>query len=42
MANVLLVDDDVDLGKLISEYLTEEGFNVFHQVNGRDVLAIVK
>ena len=41
MANVLLVDDDVDLGKLISEYLTEEGFNVFHQVNGRDVLAIV-
>ncbi|APH71027.1 response regulator transcription factor [Aquibium oceanicum] len=41
MANVLLVDDDVDLGKLISEYLTEEGFNVFHQVNGRDVLAFV-
>ena len=41
MTDVLLVDDDRDLGSLLSEYLGEEGLSVRHVTDGRNVLALL-
>jgi two-component system OmpR family response regulator/two-component system response regulator CpxR len=41
LAKVLLVDDDVDLSALISEYLEDEDFRVCHLAQGRDVLVVI-
>ena len=36
---VLVVDDDVDIRSVVSELLTDEGYQVKTAVNGRDALA---
>ena len=41
MIDVLMVDDDSDLGALLTEYLYEEGFSVRHVTDGRNVVAIL-
>ena len=35
MTKVLLIDDDIELTNLLSEYLTEEGFSVETTTDGR-------
>jgi len=41
-ANILLVEDDESLAQWVSEYLTEQGFNVTHIARGDEVEAAVK
>lgn len=41
-ANILLVEDDESLAQWVSEYLTEQGFNVTHIARGDEVEAVVK
>jgi CheY-like chemotaxis protein len=38
---VLVVDDDPDIRAFVSEFLTEEGYEVRAAANGRDALAIL-
>ncbi|MBX4898726.1 response regulator transcription factor [Rhizobium bangladeshense] len=38
MDRVLLIDDDIELTNLQSEYLTEDGFEVFASVDGREAV----
>jgi two-component system OmpR family response regulator/two-component system response regulator CpxR len=39
VAKVLLVDDDVELTKLLQEYLAEEGYDVATETDGRAAIA---
>jgi len=38
---IVLVEDDVDLADLIRERLENEGFRVFHEVNGKEACALI-
>ena len=40
--NILLVEDDVNLGTIIKEYLSIKGFTVTHSLNGETGLASFK
>lgn len=40
MNNILLVEDDISLADWVSEYLTEQGFNVIHVARGDTVLDV--
>lgn len=40
--HLLLIEDDVRLGALVSEYLTEAGFEISHCLNATDGLALVQ
>jgi DNA-binding response OmpR family regulator len=42
MHNILLVEDDISLADWVSEYLTEQGFNVTHVARGDLVLDVIK
>ncbi len=42
LARVLLVDDDIELGTLLKEYLVEEGFEVLTAQDGRAALLLVE
>jgi len=39
---ILIVDDDQKLGEVLSDYLTEKGYEVFYADNGDDALLYVK
>ncbi len=39
---ILVVDDDLDLRKLVSSYLKEEGFQVVSAANGREALFVTR
>ena len=39
MNKVLLIDDDVELTTLLQEYLTEEGYDVATDTDGRAAIA---
>ena len=39
---ILVVDDDLDLRKLVSSYLKEEGFSVVSAANGREALFVTR
>ncbi len=39
---ILVVDDDLDLRKLVSSYLREEGFRVVSAANGREALFVTR
>jgi DNA-binding response OmpR family regulator len=39
---ILVVDDDLDLRKLVSSYLKEEGFHVVSAANGREALFVTR
>ncbi len=38
MINILLIDDDVELSQMLSEYLTNEGFNIKSVYLGKDAI----
>ncbi|WMN61059.1 response regulator transcription factor [Pseudoalteromonas xiamenensis] len=42
MASLLLIDDDIELTELLSEYLTQQGFNVSVCNNGKEGLHVAK
>jgi DNA-binding response OmpR family regulator len=42
MKRILVVDDDLDLRKLVSSYLKEEGFHVVNAANGREALFVTR
>ena len=42
MNNILVCDDDKDIVKIISVYLTNEGYNVKTAYNGREALDILE
>lgn len=41
MTNILLVDDNKKIRKLMEIYLVKDGFNVFHGENGEDALDVL-
>lgn len=41
MVNILIVDDDKNIRKLMKVYLEREGFNVYTAVDGKDALNII-
>ncbi|SHG52156.1 two-component system, OmpR family, response regulator CpxR [Kaistia soli DSM 19436] len=41
-ARVLLVDDDIELGTLLKEYLVDEGFDVLTAQDGRAALMLIE
>lgn len=41
MVNILVVDDDKNIRKLMKVYLEREGFNVYTAVDGKDALNII-
>ena len=42
MAKILVVDDNLDMCKIISEILKEEGYSVHSSYNGEDALMKIK
>ena len=42
LSRILVVDDDLQIGKLVSEFLTKKGYEVFFVDNGTDALGYVK
>ncbi|MEG1256054.1 response regulator transcription factor [Clostridium sp.] len=40
--NILLVDDEENIRKLLEAYLRKEGFNVFHSANGEEAIEIME
>ncbi|MFF2448408.1 response regulator transcription factor [Neobacillus sp. NPDC058068] len=42
MINILVVDDDVNIVKLVEIHLTKEGYNVLQAKNGMEALKILK
>lgn len=42
MYNILIVEDDANILKLMNIWLTKSGFNVFTAVNGQDGLEIIR
>lgn len=40
--HLLLIEDDERLGALVSEYLTDAGFDITHVLNAGDGLALVQ
>ena len=42
MTNILLVDDNNKIRKLMEIYLVKDGFNVFHGENGEDALGVLE
>ena len=41
MTNILLVDDNKKIRKLMEIYLVKDGFNIFHGENGEDALDVL-
>ena len=41
MTNILLVDDNKKIRKLMEIYLIKDGFNIFHGENGREALDVL-
>ncbi len=39
MTDILLIEDNEELGKLLSDFLTSDGFSVFHALSGEEGLA---
>lgn len=40
--NILIVEDELTIAEIISDYLKHSGFNVTHLDNGKDVVSLVK
>lgn len=42
MTNILIVDDDINILKLVDIHLSEQGYNVFQAKDGMEALEILK
>ena len=41
MADILIVEDNEELGMLLSDFLTAEGYDVYHALSGEEALEIL-
>lgn len=42
MKTILIIDDDIDIGNMLQEALTKEGYNIRRAYSGTEALYVLK